>query len=302
LRNKIKRLLREPLFHFLLIGAGLFILFGSRGNPTAVSGGQASRQSSKIVVTQGDIDQMVAKFKRTWQRSPTGPEVKELIEGFVRDEIYYREAVAIGLDKDDPGIRQRLRQKMEFIFEDITTQSEPTDEELTAFMKRNSRRYLADPQISFRQVYVNPDKRGKNAASDSRRILAQLREGADPATAGDPILIDPEIHLSPLWDIRKQFGEEFSKRLLELGPGRWEGPVRSAYGLHLVFVRKRVGGRLPELSEVREMVERDWLAEKQKALKDAAYARLRGRYSVVVEQSRPEDGVAAAMTAPAGAR
>jgi len=286
--RKIRSLYKEPLLHFLLIGAGLFLLFGWSNGPASLPAGQSGPQSGKIVVAQGDIDQMVVTFTRTWQRPPTDEEKKGLVESFVRDEIYYREAVTAGLDRDDNVIKRRLRQKMEFILEDITSQAEPTDEELLAYMKKHPESYLIDPQIAFRHVYVNVDKRGKSAEADASQILAQLNEGTDPDTVGDSLMLDAEIRLSPLWDIRKQFGDEFSRNLLELKSRKWEGPVRSGFGLHLVLVTERVEGRLPALKEVRETVKRDWMFEQQKELKDAAYAKLRERYNVVVETANAD--------------
>ena len=285
---EMKKLLKEPLLHFLLIGAGLFLLFGWRGGPASLPAGQSGQQSAKIVVAQGDSDRMVETFTRIWQRMPTEEEVKGLVEDLVRDEIYYREALAIGLDRDDSVIKRRMRQKMEFIFEDIAAQAEPTDEELLAYMEKHPDSYLVDPQIAFRHVYVNLDKRGRNAEADARQILAKLNEGVNTDLVGDSFMLDTEIKLSPLWEIRKQFGEEFSRNLLELKSEKWEGPVRSGFGLHLVLVTKRVGGHLPELKEVREIVKRDWMAERQKELKDAAYAKLRDRYSVEVERPKTE--------------
>jgi hypothetical protein len=280
-----KKLIREPLVQFLLIGAGLFLLFGWRGGPAPLPAGQSGLPSAKIVIAPSDIDQMIAAFTRTWQRPPTETEVKSLVDNFVRDEIYYREALAMGLDRDDSVIRRRMRQKMEFIFEDITAQAEPTDEELLAYMKTHPDAYLIDPQIAFRHVYFNADRRGKNAEADARQILASLNEGMNAELAGDPFMLGAEISLSPLWDIRKQFGEEFSRNLLELISEKWEGPVRSGFGLHLVLVTKRVASRLPELEEVRETVKGDLMAERQKELKDAVYAKLRDRYSVELERS-----------------
>jgi plasmid stability protein len=297
----VKKFFREPLVHFLLIGAGLFLLFGWRGGPASFPAGQSGPQAAKIVVATSEIDQMVATFTRTWQRPPTEGEAKGLVEDFVRNEIYYREALAIGLDRDDSVIRRRMRQKMEFIFEDIAAQAEPTDEELLAYMKKHPDSYLVDPQIAFRHVYVNAAKRGKNAESDARQILAQLNQGTDPDSVGDPLLLDAEIRLSPLWDISKQFGEEFGRNLLQLKSGKWEGPVRSGFGLHLVLVAKRVGGRLPDLKEVREIVKRDVMAERQKELKDAAYAKLRERYVVIVEKTTA-DNVTTSTLMRGGAR
>jgi hypothetical protein len=294
----VKKFFREPLAHFLLIGAGLFLLFGWRSGPASLPAGQAGPPSAKIIVTQDDIDQTIATFTKTWQRPPTEGEVKGLVEDLVRNEIYYREALAIGLDRDDGVIRRRMRQKMEFILEDITAQVEPTDEDLRAFMNKHPDSFLVDPQIAFRHVYINAAKRGKNAGTDALEILSKLNAGADPDAVGDPLLLDTEIRLSPLWDIRKQFGEEFGRNLLELKSGKWEGPVRSGFGLHLVLVTKRVGGRLAELKEARETVRRDWMAERQKELKDAAYAKLRERYVVTVEKA--EAGNKAASTVVVG--
>ena len=289
---------REPLVHFLLIGAGLFLLFGWRGGPASLPAGPSGPQSANIVVTPGDIQQMVATFTRTWQRPPTEEEAKGLVEEFVRNEIYYREAVAMGLDRDDAVIRRRMRQKMEFILEDITAQAEPTDEELLAYLKQHPDSYRIDPQIAFRHVYVNAARRGKNTGAEALEILAKLHAGADPGTAGDPFLLASEVPLSPMWDISKQFGERFSRKLLELKPGSWTGPVESGFGLHLVFVDKRVGGRLPELKAVRETVKRDWTFERQKELKDAAYAKLRERYVVIVETAKTDN--VTTSTAPRG--
>lgn len=289
------KLFREPLLHFLLIGAALFLLYDWKGKPASMPGGQAGTPAAQIIVSRDALEQMSSQFAKTWQRPPTEEEQKGLVEDLVRNEIFYREAIAIGLDRDDEVLKRRLRQKMEFIFEDIASVPEPTDEDLKAFMNKHREKYITDPEMSFRQVYISTDKRGKSAESDARQVLAQLTEGADPGSAGDPTLLEPEVPLSPLWDIRKQFGDDFSRSLLDVNPGRWSGPIRSGFGLHLVFVRERVSVRLPDLKEARDMVKRDWTAERQKELKDAAYAKIRGRYAVMVE--RPNANVAPLSTA-----
>lgn len=294
--SKMIQLLKEPLLHFVLIGAGLFLLFVLKGGPASVPSGPSGQQSMKIVVARGDIDQMVETFQRTWQRPPTEEEVKGLIDSYVRDEIYYREAVAVGLDRDDNVIRRRLRQRMEFIFEDIAAQGEPTDADLQDFLEKHQDRNLVDPQISFRQVYIDPDKRKKDADAYAQRILVELNKGADPETIGDPFLLGVEVRLSPLWDIKNQYGEAFGKSLLGLKQGRWEGPLKSGFGLHLVYINNRVGGRLPDLKEIKDRVKMDWATERQKELKDAAYAKLKERYTVVMEKPKTKYGIDAAAT------
>jgi len=293
--KKIMNLFKEPLLHFLLIGAALFLLFGWRGNSAPVAGGTAGTPAVKITVRRDAIEQIKGQFVKTWQREPTEEEQKGLVEDLVRNEIFYREAIAIGLDRDDEVVKRRLRQKMEFIYEDISSWAEPSDEDLTVFMNNHKEKYLTDPRLSFRQVFISKDKRGKNAESHARQILGQLKTGANPDTLGDVTLLEAEVRLSPLWDISKQFGEEFGKRLLDLKPGTWAGPVHSAYGLHLVFVKERQYHRLPAVNEVRNMVKQDWLVYKQKELKDATYAKIRERYTVTVE--KPRDTVAPLSTA-----
>jgi hypothetical protein len=298
---RVGNFFREPLVHFLLIGAGLFLLFGWRGGPASSPAGQPGPASSKIVITQDDIGQAISAFTKTWQRPPTEEETKGLVEDLVRNEIYYREALAIGLDRDDGVIRRRMRQKMEFILEDVTAQAEPTDDELRAFLKAHPDSYRVDPEIAFRHVYVNPARRGKNARKDAKEILAQLHAGADPDTVGDPFLMGPGVRLSPLWEIESRFGDAFGKDLLSLKPGAWEGPVTSGFGLHLVFIDRRMGGRMAELKDVREAVKRDWMAQRQREFKDAAYAKLRERYVVTVEKGKAGDNTAT-TTAGGGAR
>lgn len=286
--KKIMRLLKEPLFHFLLIGASLFLLFWLRGNPTTVPGtaGQAGMPTTQIVVTRDTVDQLDSLFVKTWHRPPTAEEQKAIIEDHIRSEIYYREAVTIGLDRDDEVLKRRLRQKMEFIYENISSLAEPTDGDLKAFMKTHGDKYITDPQIAFRQVYVSTYKRGKSAEADASQILSQLIKGVDPDSVGDATMLEGVVRLSELWNIRKQFGDEFCKNLVDIKSGKWAGPIRSTYGLHLVYVRERSGGRLADLSEVREAVKRDWMFEKQKEIKDAAYTKLRQRYSVTVEKPK----------------
>jgi hypothetical protein len=297
------KLIKEPLLHFLLIGSALFLLYGWRGNSASLPGGQADTPTVQIVITRDALDQMNSLFAKTWQRPPTEEEQQGLIEDYIRNEIYYREAIAIGLDRDDEVLKRRLRQKMEFIYEDITSLAEPTDEALHAFMKKHYEKYLTDPQIAFRQVFINTNKRGTNADSDAREVLARLSAGADPDSAGDPTLLEPEVSLSSLRDIGKQFGNEFSRSLLEVNPGKWAGPIRSEYGLHLVFVSESVGGRLPDLGEARDTLKRDWTAERQKELKDAAYAKLREHYTVTVERSKAAaSSVATVANTGAGTR
>ena len=280
--NRLASLVREPLFHFLLTGAALFLIFGLRPGPEAES-------SNRIVVDAGEVRQLAAQFQRTWMRPPTERELGGLVESFVRDEVYYREALALGLDKDDRIVRQRMRQKLEFIFEDLTAET-PTDEQLAAYLEEHADDFGIGPRVSFQQVYLNPDDR-QDLEGDARRLLAILEKGAEPMDAGDPSLLPFDLSLASASEIARTFGGEFAEEMSRLEPGDWLGPVYSGLGAHVVRVTAREEGRLPELAEVRPVVEREWLTQRRNELRELAYSRLRQGYEVVVEFPDPAPGI-----------
>ena len=277
----MKKLLKDPLLHFLLIGAALFLVFGLIKSPAGI-------EENRIIITSGDIEALQANFARTWQRPPTESEVSGLIEDRVRDEIAYREAVAMGLDQGDSVIRRRLRMKMELIVEDVAGLSPPTDEDLETYLAEYRESFRQQPQVSFIHVYLNSEKRGARVEDDAREILARLSAAgidADPESYGDPSMLPKELPLYYIKDIGRLFGVDFSRQILEVKPGAWTGPVWSSYGLHLVYVRERIEGRDPKLDEVRKEVEREWSALRRKEFKQATYKKLRERYTVTIEET-----------------
>jgi hypothetical protein len=271
------RWLREPLVHFLAIGALIFLVFFWWG------GGSGS---TRIVITSGQIDSMAAGFTRTWQRPPSEEELKGLVDDYVREEIAAREAMAAGLDRDDTIIRRRLRQKLEFLTEDSIDMSPPTDVELQAWLDEHPDSFRREPELAFRQVYVSEDGRGPAAEAETRRVLAQLQATGPAAkidTMGDRLMVPQEVARSTRSDVARQFGEEFADAVVLLEPGRWHGPIRSGYGLHIVLVRDRQPGRTPALADVRPMVERELLADRRARELGAMYERLLDRYRVRIE-------------------
>ena len=284
-----KRLLREPLVHFLLLGALLFLYFEWRG-----SGGPTS---SRIVITPGLVEHLASGFGRTWQRPPTDAELKGLIDDYVKEEIATREAVGMGLDRDDTIIRRRLRQKLEFLVEDAASSAPPTDAELEAWLQKHPQSFRAEPQLAFRQVYVSPERRGASAGKDAEKLLARLRakgKGATTDGLGDASMLPSEQPLVPLREVARSFGDDFAQELMKIEPGQWTGPVESPYGLHLVLVQERVAGAAPELAEVRPVVEREVLAERRKRDLDTLYERLLEKYTVTIEKPKAKPQPAAA--------
>jgi len=281
----MRRLLREPLLHFLLLGAVLFAAFGVTGKRT---GGEAET----IAVTQGRVAQLSATFARTWHRAPSPEELEGLIDNYIREEVYVRQALALGLDRDDAVIRNRLRLKMEFI-SDIAPPGEPTDDDLRAYLNAHRAAFRSEPRFSFSQVYLNPRRRGERLGRDAAQLLAQLNRAggkAEVAALGDATLLEHRFSDLPAGEVAKQFGDRFAARLDELPPGQWQGPVESGYGAHLVLVSDRREGRLPALEEVRDIVRREWANAQRVERNEKLYQGLRSRYTVTVERPQAAGG------------
>jgi hypothetical protein len=275
LMSRIKFLVREPLVHFLVIGVVLFVTFDLRQ-------GDSGETENLILISSGQIEQFSAQFERTWLRSPTDAELAGLVEGYIRNEVYYREARAMGLDENDGIVRQRMRLKLEFLLEDLSVEAPPDDEQLAEFMRRHPDRFQIEPRISFTQIYLNPDKR-QDITADAAETLARLAGGGAPEVEGDRLMVDQTQTLASKYKITSVFGASFAEQLVALEPNGWIGPIFSGYGAHLVKVTEKQAGRFPELSEIRDEVARDYMVERRQELKDLTYARFREGYEVVVE-------------------
>jgi hypothetical protein len=281
----MKRILREPLLHFLLLGTVIFAAYGFVSK-------RGSSEPGKIVISEGQIAAMAEGFARTWRRPATRDELEGLIKDQVQEEVYCREAMALGLDKDDTVIRRRLRQKMEFISDDIAALAEPSDEELSAYLKAHADAFGVQRQFTFSQVYLNPERHGENLTRDTAQLLTQLQETGDEddlSQRGDSFLLEHKFQSLPTSEIVRQFGENFAAKLGELSLGQWVGPVESGYGVHLVRVSERAEGRMPELAEVRDAVRREWANTRRLEANEKFYQELLKRYVVTVERPTPAE-------------
>ena len=270
------RVLREPLVHFLLIGIGLFGLY-SLVQPAVED------DLNRIVITSSQKDQITAQFSRTWMRPPTEDEYNSMIESYVRDEVYYREAIALGLDKDDMQIRQRMRQKLDFILEDLVVE-EVNDKTLLLFLEQHPEKFSQQTQTSFEQLYLNPDKH-KDLAADAAMMLQNLRDGAIPQTLTDPTMLPYAYRLLTPSEIARQLGDKFALEVQALVPDEWAGPIYSGLGGHLVKITEQIPSSLPELAEVRSEVEREYHTQRRQQQKDIAYQKMLEGYEVVIEQT-----------------
>lgn len=168
----MKRFLKDPLLHFLLLGAAIFVAYSFVSKTDNAGPGQ-------IVITQGQIENMATVFAKAWQRPPTAEELAGLVRERVREEVYCREAMALGLDQDDTVIRRRLRQKMEFIADDVAAETTATDAELEAYLKANPDKFRVGQRFTFQQVFFDPQKHGENLPREVARRLAMLNQTGD---------------------------------------------------------------------------------------------------------------------------
>jgi hypothetical protein len=273
------RLLKEPLVHFLAFALIVFAAYHILA-PSADGG-----RSGRIVVTAAKVEQIAARFAQIWQRPPSTVELKGLIDEEVKEEIYVREALALGLDKDDTLIRRRLRQKMELLSDAGADARSPTDAELEAYLKSHPETFAVDPAISFQQIFLNPQRQGPAIEQTADSILKSLTANPEieATTLGDPSLLPAEMPLTSLKSIGHMFGSEFADAIGEAKAGVWIGPIASGFGLHIVRVSERQEGRVPALTEVRDAVLREWSNDKRKQLESERLAALLSRYEVTVE-------------------
>jgi hypothetical protein len=235
----MKQWLAEPLLHFLVLGAVLFGLYA------LTSTSERAPTTTRITITAGAIEQLRATWSRQWQRPPTAEEFQGLLTAHIREEMLYREALALGLERDDTIIHLGLAQKLEFLMDDLAAARPPTDGELAIFFAQQRERYRVAARLSFSHLYFSTDRRGPAAAREAREALARLRADATPGTAaaaGDPSLLADAFRDTTVDEIG-QPSTEFAEAVVQAEPGAWQGPIASSYGWHLVYVQ--AGRRAP---------------------------------------------------------
>jgi hypothetical protein len=280
---RLSALLREPLVRFFLIGGAIYVLYGLMGNTDAAV-------TDEIVVSGAQIQRMAQAWEKTRMRAPTKGELRALVDDYVQEEVYYREAVALGFDQDNPIIRRVLRQKMEFLADAYKADQTPTDEELQAHLSANEALFQSDIDVSLTHIYFSSDQRGQDAARDAELALVELRTSDNRAIVaaqelGDPFPLETDYESSSRSDIVRQFGSLFADQLEIIDTGSWQGPLTSGYGEHLVYIRARTLPATPELADVRADVTLAWREDQRKINSSEFYQRLRDGYTLTVEAS-----------------
>jgi len=270
--------LKEPLFHFLLLGVLIFLVYDQLA--------EDGRSPGEIVITAGQQENLVNTFARTWQRPPTPEEFSRLLDDYVRQEIAYREGQSLGLDQNDIVIRRRLRQKLELLAEDVASLAEPSEQQLQDYLDDNPELFRIEPRLTFRQIYLSPDKRGASVETEALELLQRIRSGGPvdgSELAGDSFALPATLEDVRLGEVERTFGAQFADKLETLETGQWAGPVVSGFGLHLVLVEERQEGRVPDLDEVRNAVQREWFASRRQQAVDSLYDRLAEDYDITVQ-------------------
>jgi hypothetical protein len=256
--------LKEPLLQFVLLGAALMLVY------SLTSDAFADDTSKQITMGADEIELLAATWERQWQRPPTETELRGLVDSRIREEVLYRSAQSMGLDRNDVVVRRRMVQKMELLSQDLATLTDPPEEELQAFFQENQEDYRVPPRVSFRHIYFNLDSRGVAGADSAARALLERLRSTDPdeidvSTLGDRFMLAAEYTLRTPIELQRAFGSSFAEVVSELEPG-WHGPIGSGYGTHLVEVTARVESGIPEYGQVRERV----LVEYERTRRDRA--------------------------------
>ena len=278
---------REPLVHFLLIGAALFVIYAYWGQP------DAEEQGKSITITAGEIEWLSDSWQKRWNRPPTQQEREGIINQYLKEMILYREALAMGLDRDDTVIRRRMAQKLEFLTQDMVSPPPPTEDELKSYFEEHMDRYQQPDLITFTHVFFDPDKRGNQTLKDAEIVKTELialqQPPQDARSFGDQFMLQSYYPERSEADVAKLFGSGFAGPVFKLAPQQWHGPVLSGYGTHLVYVHDLRKVPLPDFTEFEEQVNQDWGNDQREKLNDQFIASLMGRYDVTIEEVPVEE-------------
>jgi hypothetical protein len=283
----ITRWLREPLLQFLVVGVLLYALW------TVVNPHLADRvPANRIVLTDDDLKQLAATWMLAGRAPPSDQQMQSLIDDRVREEVLYREALTLGLDKDDTIVKRQLARKMEFLAEDVSKLEVPQTGELKAWFEKNKERFALPARVSFRHIYFSPDRRGASVRTDAERAQRELvgmpMDAPAVAMAGDPFMFQQYYGDRPFDEIARQFGPQFAHSLVAVTPGAWAGPIASGYGWHVIFAESIAPERVPEFDDIEADVKSVWVEDHRNEVRARLYKAMLARYEVVLPaRNRP---------------
>jgi len=284
----MKKWLKEPLLHFIVVGALVFFLF------SMVNKDESYFDDNKIVVSIAKIDRLSANWSKKWNRPPTKTELKGLVESYIKEEGYYREALALGLDQNDTILRRRLMQKMEFLSNDLAELNSPDESALNKYFIDNQEKYKLPDRVSFTHIYFSWEKRGEKVVEDAMSVLSGLNALRAPEL-GDSFMMQYDFVQETPFEVERLFGKEFAEQLFKSEINTWQGPIESGYGLHLVQISEKIDSRMPDLASVIDKVRTDLMFERRQKMNKEIYERFKERYEIVVEDVSNQSGMAKAV-------
>ena len=270
------KLLKEPLLHFILIGAAFFLLFklteDSRAPDTDVGG-------NDITISEARIEHLKNTFVNTWKRAPKQHELERIVQNYIIEEIYYRKAIEMKIDVDDTIIRRRLKQKFEFLTDGLSSIKEPSDQELLAYIKTNQDQFATDAHYSFQQIYIRPQK---HADLDTyiEQQLTTLQQGG--STQSDSNMLPARFTTASSNVIRTKFGNNFLIALKTLPTDTWTGPINSGYGVHLIHIDPHTAGQIPPLDKIRNKATKAWQSDRKQEMREALNKRLIEEHNITI--------------------
>ncbi|HVS22384.1 MAG TPA: peptidylprolyl isomerase [Gammaproteobacteria bacterium] len=280
------RVLKDPLLHFLLVGAILFALAAWRGEWI-----RSGRE--RIVIDAEQVAQARAAAELLKGRALGDDEVAALLEPTIRDEVLYREALALKLDANDDEVRRRLIEKMSYLTQDLADPAPSSDAELRKFYDDSPARFETPELVTFDQVFFSPSERGDAVRADAEAGIAALRAGRAPDTVGDHTPLRATYERAPREQVAVLFGAALAEAVFTLPPGDWVGPFQSDFGLHAVRLRARSERRLPPFAEIRDQVAAEFAAQRRRERNEAEYRRMRAHYEIVIEKPSAPSAAAA---------
>lgn len=267
-------ILREPIYLFLAVGFTLFLLNG------LLNGSLRDHGDSTINISQGRVQQIAESYQLLAGRPPSQQELQALVDDFVSEEIAYREAIALGLDVDDTIIRRRLGQKLKFLVEDADASEPPSQDQLAAWLQSHQADYQLPARFAFTHILASADTRGDQAQSDAQAFLEALKSGSDPADMGDTSMLPTTLFLTSEQGVSALFGPAFADSLFASTQDEWFGPITSPLGAHIVRVTSREPGRVPDLTEIENILRSDWIDARRTSNREEYLRDLRQRYQV----------------------
>jgi len=282
----MKRILQEPLVHFLLLGGLIFVLYGflNRNNENP--------ESNTIIIQDSDVVRLTKAYQQSWNKTPDAATLKDLIENEVESEMLYREALRLNLDHNDEIIRRRLKQKYEFLVKDLAVSSTPTEEELRQFYKENPANYQSSVRLSFHQIYFSPDLRSnplKDANAFYEQVKSKAIEDIEVSKEGDAFHLQSYYANRDFASVRQVFGKDFANTIFEKPQSAWLTPVSSGYGVHIVYVSDISDGAVIDFENVKEQVLQDWQQEKLAVYNKNLLDNLTKQYEIVYDLNEYEE-------------